>query len=44
MTNHEYATLMYEQGRRDGRAHIAPCHSNEPEYATGYAVGERESA
>ncbi len=44
MTNHEYAVLMYQTGYEDGRHHWAARHEDEPEYAVGYAAGERETA
>lgn len=40
MTNHEYATMMYADGMRDGADHATPKYADVPEYAIGYATGE----
>lgn len=42
MTGREYAVMMYADGLADGIAHLPPKFEDEPEYATGYAVGEAQ--
>jgi hypothetical protein len=43
MTGHEYAVIMYAEGREDGLHHWPMRHEDVPEYATGYAIGEAEA-
>lgn len=44
MTGTEYAKIMYAEGYEDGIHHWPARHADEPEYATGYAVGERSGS
>lgn len=43
MTGHDYASMMYADGYRDGFKNLKPKYADEPEYSTGYAMGENAS-